>query len=194
MFQNWQRTQRVALVLCRLQQRLERRVINAVGLGRQDRDDPRSQAQMVLQTARWDVIDEEVGYSVAREAEVAAVTAALKLQDQLLDTPAQSLVGIVAKLEIIARTDREIGDPTDFPWPHIESVLRDLKKFVGNPPNDRPDRSAVRADAARYWAIAADLVRLEKAVTELPVIVDFREELTLGWSEPFRLDRREQEN
>jgi hypothetical protein len=27
--------------------------------------------------------------------------------------------------------DREIGDPTDFPWPHIDSILRDLKKIVG---------------------------------------------------------------
>jgi len=44
---------------------------------------------------------------------------------------ARSLLGIVAKLEIIAGADRDIDDPTDFPWRHIVSVLADLKESPG---------------------------------------------------------------
>jgi hypothetical protein len=158
LLRDWRRAQRVSLVLCRLQQRLERRIINAVGFRGQapvdlqtpnekvrkvykrielDRLVPAEEldrktraeieSEMQEQIARWDAMDEEIGYSVAREAEVAAMTAALKLQDALPSTTARSLLGIVAKLEIIMGADRDIGDPMDFPWPHIDSILRDLK-------------------------------------------------------------------
>ncbi|WP_258051817.1 hypothetical protein [Mesorhizobium sp. INR15] len=89
------------------------------------------------------------------------MTAVLKLQDKLPQTPALSLLGIVAKLEMIAGADREIDDPTDFPWPHIASVLDDLKEIAGSLPSERPDRSAVHADCRRYQAMAADLVSLD---------------------------------
>ncbi|MER9841778.1 hypothetical protein NKJ59_11060 [Mesorhizobium australicum] len=137
---DWLRAQHVSRVLCRLQQRLERRVL-----------DSSCPAAM----------DEKVGYSIANQAEVEAVTAAVKMQDRIPCTPARSLLGVVAKLEIIVGADRDIDDPTDFPWPHIASVLDDLKKIAGRLPLDRPDRSTVRADCRRYQAVAADLVGLE---------------------------------
>jgi hypothetical protein len=107
-------------------------------------------------------MDEKVGYSIAYQAEVEAATAALKLQDKLPQIQARSLLGIVAKLEIIVGADREIDDPTDFPWPHIASVLHDLKEIVGGLPLERPDRSVVQADCRRYQAMAADLLGLER--------------------------------
>lgn len=102
LLQGWWRAQHVSHVLCRLQQRLERRVLDA---------------------AAPNAMDEKVGYSIACQAEVEAATAALQLQDQIPLVQARSLLGIVAKLEIIAGADRDIDDPTDFPWPHIASVL-----------------------------------------------------------------------
>lgn len=185
LLRDWRRAQRVSLVLCRLQQRLESRIINALGFRGQAQGVPlpngevsqvrcgleegldksthgKEKTQIDGQIAQWDAMDEDIGYSIAREAEVTAMTAALKLQDALPHTAARSLFGIIAKLEIIAGADREIGDATDFPWPHIDSVLRDLKKVSGSLPKERPGRCVVRADVARYWAIAANLVRLEK--------------------------------
>ncbi|MER9643304.1 hypothetical protein [Mesorhizobium sp. M0239] len=101
-------------------------------------------------------------YSIACQAEVEATTAVLKLQDKLPHIQARSLLGIVAKLEIIAGADRDIDDPTDFPWPHIASILDDLKKIVGSLPRGRPERSVVQADCRQYQAIAANLVGLGK--------------------------------
>ncbi len=137
----WSRAQHVSAVLCRFQQRLERRVLDAAG------PEP---------------MDETVGYSIACQAEVEATTAVLKLQDKLPHVQAQSLLGVVAKLEIIADADRDIDDPTDFPWPHIASVLDDLKKIAGRLPSERPERSVVHADCRLYQEIATDLVGLEK--------------------------------
>ncbi|MER9187082.1 hypothetical protein [Mesorhizobium australicum] len=141
LLRGWLGAQHASHVLCRLQQRLERRVLDA---------------------AAPDAMDRKVGYSIACQAEVEATTAALKLQDNLPHIQAQSLLGIVAKLEIIVGSDRDIDDPTDFPWPHIASVLDDLKKIAGSLPLVRPKRSVVQADCRRYQAIAIDLVGLEE--------------------------------
>ncbi|RWE79636.1 hypothetical protein [Mesorhizobium sp.] len=97
-------------------------------------------------------------YAIACEAEVLAMTEALKLQDETPGLRASSLLGIVAKLEMIAGADRDIGDPTDFPWPHIASVLKDLKAITGDLHRNRPNRTIIRADVARYWTQATKLV------------------------------------
>ncbi|RWL86199.1 MAG: hypothetical protein EOR68_33565 [Mesorhizobium sp.] len=103
-------------------------------------------------------------YAVAREAEVLAVTEALKLQDALPEVAAVSLAGILAKLEVIVGADRDISDPTDFPWPHINSVLRDLRAIAGVLPPHEPDRNTTRADVAKHLKQAAALVEsLEEA-------------------------------
>lgn len=146
LLRDWLQAQHVSHVLCRLQQRLERRVLDAA--------DP-------------EPIDRKVGYSIACQAEVEATTAALKLQDKLPHIQARSLLGIVAKLEIIAGADRDIDDPTDFPWPHIASVLDDLKKIAGGLPFERPDRSVVHADCRLYQEIATDLIGLERQALNL---------------------------
>ncbi|TPK84463.1 hypothetical protein FJ936_17190 [Mesorhizobium sp. B2-4-13] len=97
-------------------------------------------------------------YAVALEAEVLAVTEALKLQDALPEVAALSLAGILAKLEVIVGADRDIDDPTDFPWPHLASVLRDLKAIAGDLPPYEPDRTTTRADVARHLKQATELV------------------------------------
>ncbi|TIN90669.1 MAG: hypothetical protein E5Y06_31595 [Mesorhizobium sp.] len=145
LLRDWSRAHYVSQVLCRFQQRLERRLLNAQGSVSMDR---------------------QVDYSIACQAEVEATTAALKLQDSLPHIRARSLLGIVAKLEIIAGADRDIDDPTDFPWPHIASVLDDLKRMTGNLPSKRLERSVVHADSRRYNAVAAELVGLERQAVD----------------------------
>ncbi|MBZ9863371.1 MULTISPECIES: hypothetical protein [unclassified Mesorhizobium] len=95
---------------------------------------------------------------IACEAEVFAMTEALKLQDSIPEVAATSLVGVIAKLEMILGADRDIGDPTDFPWPHIASVLRDLKAIAGDLPVGRRSREKTRRDVARHWESAVKLV------------------------------------
>ncbi|RWE78253.1 hypothetical protein [Mesorhizobium sp.] len=146
LLRDWLRAQHVSQVLCRLQQRLETRALGA---------------------AYPATMDAKLGYSIAYQAEVEAATAALKIQDRLPRTHAHSLLGVVAKLEIIVGADRDIDDPTDFPWPHIESILRDLKEIAGSVPLERPHRSIVLADCRRYQAMAADLIGLEKHAADL---------------------------
>ncbi|RWL74522.1 MAG: hypothetical protein EOR67_31410 [Mesorhizobium sp.] len=97
-------------------------------------------------------------YAVAREAEVFAMTEALKLQDSIPEVAATSLIGVIAKLEMIVGADRDIGDPTDFPWPHIASVLRDLRAIAGGLPISRRSRERTRSDVARHWESAVKLV------------------------------------
>ncbi|RWC39568.1 MAG: hypothetical protein EOS55_28935 [Mesorhizobium sp.] len=110
------------------------------------------------QIAAWQTVDGSPEFAIAREAEVLAVTEELKHLDAIPDVTATSLAGVVAKLEMIVGADREIDDPSDFPWPHIASVLRDMKAIVGDIDMDRPERAIVRADIARHWEAAVKLV------------------------------------
>ncbi|BCH07520.1 hypothetical protein MesoLj131c_17780 [Mesorhizobium sp. 131-3-5] len=86
------------------------------------------------------------------------MTEALKLQDATPELTASSLAGVIAKLEMIVGADRDIGDPTDFPWPHIASVLRDLKAIAGGLPVGRRSRERTRSDIAKHWESAVKLV------------------------------------
>jgi hypothetical protein len=150
---DWQLARYISLLLCRVQQRLESQIMVNPGIQGLTVDSPppfQGQAARML-GGPWD-------YAVAREAEVFAMTEALKLQDSIPDIAATSLVGVIAKLEMIVGADRDIGDPTNFPWPHIASVLRDLKAIAGEFPVGRQSRERTRSDVARHWQSAVKLV------------------------------------
>lgn len=150
---DWQMARYISLLLCRVQQRLESQIMVNPGIQVLTSDSPTG---LHSQTARtlagpWE-------YAVAREAEVFAMTEALKLQDAIPEVAAMSLLGVIAKLEMIIGADRDIGDPTDFPWPHIASVLRDLKAIAGGLPVGRRSRERTRSDVAKHWESAVKLV------------------------------------
>jgi hypothetical protein len=152
LWREWQQARYVSLMLCRVQQRLEARMMVDTGIQvlTACASAPRRRSAATSDAA--------ARYAIACEAEVLAMTEALKLQDEMPDLRASSLLGIVAKLEMIAGADRDIGDPTDFPWPHIASVLKDLKAITGDLRCSRPDRTIIRADVARYWNEATKFV------------------------------------
>lgn len=150
---DWQIARYVSLLLCRVQQRLESRMLVNTGnwgLTADLRNPAGSQA--------GHTVGYSGAYAVAREAEAFAMTEALKLQDSIPEVAATSLVGVIAKLEMIVGADRDIGDPTDFPWPHLTSVLRDLKAIAGDLPGDRRNRARTRSDVAKHWVSATKLV------------------------------------
>ncbi|WP_246688505.1 MULTISPECIES: hypothetical protein [unclassified Mesorhizobium] len=153
----WRRAQHTSQVLCRVQQRLETRIISNTGI------QVLTQGEITKEPTPGVAPDSVRQYAVAQEAEVLAVTEALKLQDALPEVVALSLGGILAKLEVIVGADRDIGDPTDFPWPHLASVLRDLKAIAGDLPAYQSDRSTTHADVTRHLKQATQLVAAVEA-------------------------------
>ncbi|MCA0032658.1 hypothetical protein [Mesorhizobium sp. B263B2A] len=150
---DWRMARYVSMLLCRVQQRLESQIMVNPGIQVLTAD---SQTRVRNQTVR--TLGDPREYVVAREAEVFAMTEALKLQDSIPEVAATSLVGVIAKLEMIVGADRDIGDPTDFPWPHIASVLRDLKAIAGGLPIGGRSREMTRSDVAKHWGAAVKLV------------------------------------
>ncbi|WP_292517689.1 hypothetical protein [Mesorhizobium sp.] len=150
---DWQMARYISMLLCRVQQRLESRILVNPGIQVLAAD---SSKRVQEQTAL--ISSNPRDYAVAREAEVFAMTEALKLQDSIPEVAATSLIGVIAKLEMIVGADRDIGDPTDFPWPHIASVLRDLRAIAGGLPISRRSRERTRSDVARHWESAVKLV------------------------------------
>ncbi|WP_245340396.1 hypothetical protein [Mesorhizobium sp. WSM4313] len=157
----WHQAQYVSLLLCRVQQRLEARIMASTGI------QVLTSGKSVSRRMQGATPGARAEYEVACEAEVFAMTEALRFQDSIPGVTALSLAGIIAKLEMIVGADRDIGDPTDFPWPHIASVLRDLKALAGDLPAFRSARANTRADVALHWKEAAKLVaalELEEAL------------------------------
>jgi hypothetical protein len=130
LLQDWEQAHHMAVVLCRLQQRLEIRIRNALRASEPSgENDQKSAPQPADQQARWDELDQKVGYSRARAAEAQAVEAEEEILDAVATTPAQSLAGVIAKLKIIAGGGENMGDTSAFPWPQIQSVLADLQSL-----------------------------------------------------------------
>ncbi|MBT1156703.1 hypothetical protein J1C56_13975 [Aminobacter anthyllidis] len=150
LLQEWEQAHHMAVVLCRLQQRLEIRIRNALATSEPDAG-PEDARQGTPQAAvlsdrqtRWNELDQKVGYSRARAAEAQAVEAEEEILDALAATPAQSLAGVIAKLTIIVGGAENLGDTSAFPWPQIQSVLADLQALSDRsaelPPRPADDR------------------------------------------------------
>ncbi|AMS44000.1 hypothetical protein [Aminobacter aminovorans] len=133
LLQEWEQAHHMAVVLCRLQQRLEIRIRNALGSldagVAPENDRPIPPQPSADQQTRWDALDQKVGYSRARAAEMQAVEVEEEILEAVSATPAQSIAGVVAKLNIIAGGGQSMGDSSAFPWPQIQSVLKDLKSL-----------------------------------------------------------------
>ncbi|SFU22651.1 hypothetical protein [Mesorhizobium sp. YR577] len=109
----WQEAHHVAHVLCRLQQRRETRLLNAVASPTQDR----------------------TSHSMARALEIDAMDAEQRLLEAVATTPTHSLIGVMAKLEMITCCSEADEDPSAFPWPQLRSALADLRDVVASDPH-----------------------------------------------------------
>ncbi|AZO29767.1 hypothetical protein [Mesorhizobium sp. M1B.F.Ca.ET.045.04.1.1] len=151
---NWQKVHDETLALCREQQRLETHLARTVGFpcaklrladgtdvtlhsieSLNDAYSPenevewgRALADFAAHQARWDAADDEIGYSRTDELIRRSETAESALLDDLPETAATSIEGILAKLKVILRDGEHWEHPDDFPWPHIRSVLGDLSR------------------------------------------------------------------
>ncbi|NGN43503.1 hypothetical protein G6N74_20745 [Mesorhizobium sp. CGMCC 1.15528] len=114
----WQEAHHVAHVLCRLQQRHETRLLNTPASPAQDR----------------------VDHAMARALEIDAMDAEQRLIDAVATTPAHSLSGVMAKLEMITGCSEADEDPSAFPWPQLRSVLADLREVAARDHACRTDK------------------------------------------------------
>jgi hypothetical protein len=120
--ESWRKAHAKALELCERHQVIETNLVAEFGFYSAPND--------ISQSEHWASADRDLGYSAAKDAERRAVQEADLILEQLMRTPAGSLEGVIAKLEVVLR-ESEIGDgPADFPWPHIRSVVADLKNHI----------------------------------------------------------------
>ncbi|MBB6468453.1 hypothetical protein HNQ96_004337 [Aminobacter lissarensis] len=98
LLQEWEQAHHMAVVLCRLQQRLEIRISNALRAsepsGGPENNQHSAPQPADLQT-RWNELDQKVGYSRARAAEAQAVEAEEDILDAVAVTPARPRDGIL---------------------------------------------------------------------------------------------------
>ncbi|MGX5851236.1 hypothetical protein ACWGTO_29685 [Mesorhizobium sp. PL10] len=157
---NWQKIHNETLALCREQQRLETYLARTVGFpcakvrladgtelalhsmeGLNDAYSPEIEvewngavADFAAHQARWDAADAEIGYSRADELIRQSEIVERELLDNLPQTAATSIEGILAKLLVILDDGEHWERPADFPWPHIRSVLDDLATTIDTDP------------------------------------------------------------
>jgi hypothetical protein len=154
LWQDWRAAHDQVEKLCRRQQRLETALIAAVGfphvditapdqhcvvaaftmeeIDRRFGDAPENakarrtaKALLAERQAAWDALDERIGYSRAKQAEEKAFTMREQRLNDLFSQPAQSVVGVAAKLHaVIAMGEDSSGD--EFPWPQIRAGMTDL--------------------------------------------------------------------
>ncbi|WP_454818906.1 hypothetical protein [Labrys neptuniae] len=86
----------------------------------------KAKAQLAEHQARWDVVDEQIGYSATKQAEVEAGEREQELVEALTAVPATSFAGVAGKLDMIFHEGSVWEDDTEFPQPQIRSALRDL--------------------------------------------------------------------
>lgn len=155
-WREWQTSQRHIDQLTLRQQRLERILIERVGVpcvvlqlrtggmvalhslaevrevGDDSADDLRwrAEASLTAHQARWNAVDQDIGYSATLRAEHEVGEKADDLLKTLFHLPAASLVGVAAKLETVLKMGQSSRTDTEFPWPQIQSVLDDILRIA----------------------------------------------------------------
>ncbi|QEN84772.1 hypothetical protein FZC33_00320 [Labrys sp. KNU-23] len=154
-WQEWKTAALRTEALCHKQQRLETRLVREIGFPQTTLRLPESgktltifspdtvedicgsdpgiadlrakaEAELAAHQARWDAVDERIGYSATKQAEVEAGEREQELVEALTATPATSLAGIAGKLDMIFHEGTIWEDDNEFPQPQIRSALRDL--------------------------------------------------------------------
>ncbi|WP_237681783.1 hypothetical protein [Agrobacterium vitis] len=155
LWREWRAAHEQVERFCRKQQRLETALIAAVGFPHVDTALPnqgcavaaftmevidhlfgdasenaeakmQAKATLAEQQAAWDELDERMGYSRAKQAEVEACAVRAELLNDLFSQPALSVAGAAAKLNAVLLMAEEDGLGDEFPWPQIQAVMADL--------------------------------------------------------------------
>ena len=158
LWHKWQSAYTRTAALCRKQQHLESRLVDAIGFPKAEVELPdenvsvtvswpgdlkdlfgdnpgladlraRAEADLAAHQARWDAEDRRIGYSAAKREELAAADREQELVESLMATPATTLAGVAAKLDAVLQEGESAEDCTEFPWPELRAVLGDLARM-----------------------------------------------------------------
>ncbi len=130
--EHWRDAHARTLALCRRQQRLESRIARTTGYL------PSCCTEEVSGTTGRERGGPGPRYSEAKAAEEHFARETARLLEELAQTPAHSMDGVVAKLEVLL-LESEVGDgASDFPWPHLRSVLGDIRRLTGAETSSQP--------------------------------------------------------
>ncbi|MDQ0559179.1 hypothetical protein QO004_000957 [Rhizobium mesoamericanum] len=77
----------------------------------------------------WKAADQQIGYSEAVQEEERAAAMEDDVAEMLWDTPAESIVGAIAKLHAMLTKWQPAALSDEYPWPQLRSVIADLLKI-----------------------------------------------------------------
>ncbi|MEO5757839.1 MAG: hypothetical protein ABIQ51_13395 [Mesorhizobium sp.] len=145
--------------LCRQQQYMERRLVEIVGVPpatltlsdgasvklytletlhevlnagpKDEATHAKAEAEFAAHQARWDVADQEIGYSATLRAESEASDRMEDILVSLSETPATSLTGVAAKLDAILSGGESSEGTAEFPRLQIRSAFEDIVGLPG---------------------------------------------------------------
>ncbi len=106
-------------------------------------------AELAAHQARWDAMDDQIGYSRMDEMIRQSEAIEQALLGDLLLSPATTIHGVLAKLSVMLCEAENREDPDDFPWLHIRALWNDLIRLHGldavtNPGSEKQQNSQSR--------------------------------------------------
>jgi hypothetical protein len=87
-------------------------------------------AELAAQTARWDAEATAIGLAEADRQEALAFEKREALAFRAFALPAGDLAGVLTKLTLVMRMGQTRDSDDAFPWPQIQSVIRDLRRLL----------------------------------------------------------------
>jgi hypothetical protein len=162
LWQEWRTAHDQVEKFCRKQQRLETVLVSAVGFPHVDIAAPgqdcmvsaftmeeidrhfgdapenaeakmRAKAVLAERQAVWGAMDEQMGYSRAKQAEEKAFAMREERLNDLFGQPARSVAGAAVKLNALLVMAEEDGPCDEFPWPQIRAAMTDLLSLSSRP-------------------------------------------------------------
>ena len=151
----WRRAHARTLRLCRRQQHLEARLLATIGypkaalperggqgphaafsiadIERFFDDDSlacrQARAEFASHQARWDSSVAESGYLNVLQQEAASEQLEKEVAERLFATPASTLSGLLAKLDVMLREAPQGREDEEFPWPQLRAVAKDVMRL-----------------------------------------------------------------
>lgn len=149
--EEWQEAHEHTLMLCRRHQALETQLVRAIGFPSEwllfpngskekivahegDTISDQAMAEQAEHQARWDALDDQLGYSRMDSLILQSEATERALLADILLSPASTVDCILAKLSVILCEGENRDDPENFPWPHIRSLHNDLTRLHGTEP------------------------------------------------------------
>jgi len=87
-------------------------------------------AELAARTARWDAEATAIGLAEADRQEALAFERREALAFRAFALSAGNLAGVLTKLRLILRMGQTRDSDDAFPWPQIQSVIRDLRRLM----------------------------------------------------------------